>query len=60
MSTNKELESQVEELSKAVSQLQSTSSDIRDELVVLKNNYTKLVSELSTRLEVIHNRFQSS
>lgn len=59
MVTNKELEVLVQDLSKQVNRLQVSNSELRDEVVVLKNNYTKLVNELTTRLEVIHNRFQA-
>jgi len=60
MSTDKELEQKVTKLTEDVQQLQHSNSDMRDEIAILKNNYTTLVSEISTRLEVIHTRFQAS
>ena len=59
MATVKQLEAQVNKLSENVARLQTSNSELRDELVVVKNNYNTLVQEMSTRLEVIHNRFQS-
>jgi len=56
--TNKELETQVNTLSKRVASLQNSNSELRDELASIKNNYTTLVNEMSQRLEVIHNTFQ--
>ena len=57
--TNKELETQMNTLSKRVTNLQNSNSELRDELASIKNNYTALVSEMSQRLEVIHNTFQA-
>jgi len=59
MATNKQLETQVNTLSERVSRLQTSNSELRDELVVLKGNYTTLVNEMSQRLEAIHNTFQA-
>jgi len=59
MATVKQLEEQVTQLSERVTRLQSSNSELRDELVVIKNNYNTLVKEMSARLEVIHNRFRS-
>tara|TARA_R110002074_G_scaffold400384_1_gene595751 strand:+ start:2929 stop:3114 length:186 start_codon:yes stop_codon:yes gene_type:complete len=59
MATNKQLETQVNTLSERVNRLQSSNSELRDELVVLKGNYTTLVNEMSQRLEAIHNTFQA-
>ena len=59
MATVKQLEAQVNKLSENVARLQTSNSELRDELVVVKNNYNTLVQEMSTRLEVIHNRFQT-
>ena len=59
MATNKQLETQVNTLSERVNRLQSSNSELRDELVVLKGNYTTLVNEMSQRLEVIHKTFQA-
>ena len=59
MATNKQLETQVNSLSERVSRLQASNSELRDELVVIKSNYTTLVKEMSQRLELIHNTFQA-
>lgn len=59
MATNKQLETQVNTLSERVNRLQSSNSELRDELVALKGNYTTLVNEMSQRLEAIHNTFQA-
>jgi hypothetical protein len=59
MATNKELEQKVITLEKRVGQLSSTNSRLLDEVAVLKNNYTTLVTEVSQRFEVIQKRFQS-
>ncbi|QDP51441.1 MAG: hypothetical protein GOVbin630_139 [Prokaryotic dsDNA virus sp.] len=60
MATNKELEVLVAQLKQDVLRLQKSNSTLRDEMVMLKNNYSKLVEELSTRLEFIHDRFQAN
>jgi predicted nuclease with TOPRIM domain len=60
MATNKQLETQVNTLTERVTRLQTSNSELRDELVILKGNYSKLVNDLSQRLEVIHNRFRSN
>ena len=59
MATNKQLETQVNTLSERVTRLQTSNSELRDELVVIKNNYTTLVDEMSQRLEAIHDTFQT-
>ena len=58
MATNKQLEQQVTALEKRVSQLSRTNSTLLDEISVLKNNYTTLVTEVSQRFEAVHKRFQ--
>ena len=58
MATNKQLETQVTQLNETVTRLQSSNSELRDELLVLKNNYSQLVQELSRKLEVIDGRFR--
>jgi len=58
MATNKELEQQVTALEKRVSQLSMTNSRLLDEVTVLKNNYTTLVTEVSQRFEAVVKRFQ--
>jgi predicted nuclease with TOPRIM domain len=60
MATNKQLEAQVNTLTERVARLSSSNSELRDEMVVLKNNYSKLVNEMSQRLEVIHNTFRKT
>ena len=59
MATNKELEQQVTVLEKRVTQLSMTNSRLLDEVTVLKNNYTTLVTEVSQRFEAVQKRFQS-
>lgn len=59
MATNKQLETQVNTLTERVTRLQTSNSELRDELTILKHNYSKLVTDMSTRLEVIHNTFQN-
>ena len=58
MATNKQLEQQVTALEKRVSQLSVTNSRLLDEVTVLKNNYTTLVTEVSQRFEAVVKRFQ--
>lgn len=60
MATNKQLEAQVVTLKEAVTRLQTSNSNLRDEMVALKNNYTLLVKELSNKLEVIDTRFRGT
>ena len=59
MATNKELSQQVTALEKRVAQLGVTNSRLVDEITVLKNNYTTLVTEVSQRLEAVQKRFQN-
>ncbi len=59
MATNKELQVKIVNLNERVARLQASNSELRDEMLVLKNNYTTLVKEVSERLEVIHNRFRA-
>lgn len=58
MATNKELSQQVTELEKRVAKLSQTNSRLVDEITILKNNYTTLVTEVSQRFEVVQKRFQ--
>lgn len=58
MANNKQLEQQVTALEKRVAQLSATNSKLLDEVTVLKNNYTTLVTEVSQRFEVVQKRFQ--
>lgn len=60
MATNKELEIQVSTLTERVSRLTSSNSNLKDELMILKSNYTKLVKQMNERLEAVHSRFQGS
>jgi len=55
---NKVLESQVDTLKERVARLQSSNSNLKDELLILKNNYSQLVNEMNERLEAVHARFQ--
>jgi len=58
MATTKELTDQVTALEKRVTQLSKTNSQLLDEVVLLKNNYTTLVTEVSQRFEAVQKRFQ--
>jgi len=58
MATNKQLEQQVTALEKRVSQLSMTNSRLLDEVTVLKNNYSTLVTEVSQRFEAVSKRFR--
>ena len=60
MATNKELETQVKALTQQVARVQASNSDLRDELVIMKNNYVKLVEQLTERLEAVHTRFRAN
>lgn len=60
MATNKQLEAQVVTLKEAVTRLQASNSNLRDEMVALKNNYSLLVKQLSHKLEVIDTRFRGT
>jgi hypothetical protein len=59
MATNKELEKKVEELDRKVIHLNTTNSQLLDELVVIKKNYITLVEEVSQRFEAVQKRFRS-
>lgn len=48
----------VSEQNKTVEKLRDAVSGQRDEVVLLKSNYSNLVTQMSERLEIIHNRFQ--
>ena len=58
MATNKQLEQQVSVLENKVTKLSVSNSELKDEIVILKNNYTTLVNQLSERLEAVQKRFQ--
>jgi|TARA_R110000782_G_scaffold97673_2_gene182674 septation ring formation regulator EzrA len=60
MATIKELETQLESVNTRLARVQVSNSELRDEIVVLKNNYGVLVEQVSERLEAIHTRFQGS
>ena len=60
MATNKELTVEVKNLQERVTTLQNSNSNLRDEIVQLKTNYTRLVDEVSQRLQMIHNTFHES
>ena len=53
MATNKELEAQIKDCNKRISALAAANSKLTDEIYVLKGNYTKLVSDVSSRLETV-------
>jgi predicted nucleic acid-binding Zn-ribbon protein len=54
------VEKQLNNFNDRLGSTQSSTSSLRDEVLILQKNYSTLVKEMSTRLEVIHNRFQSS
>ena len=56
MATIKELETQLESVNTRLARVQVSNSELRDEIVVLKNNYGVLVEQVSERLEAIHTR----
>ena len=58
MATTKELTEQVIKLEKRIAKLSASNSRLVDEITVLKNNYTTLVTEVSQRFEVVQKRFQ--
>jgi len=58
MATNKELEVQVKTLQERVARLTSSNSNLKDELIILKSNYTTLVKQMNARLEAVHNKFR--
>jgi len=60
MVTNKELEIQVNKLQERVARLTSSNSNLKDELIILKSNYVKLVNQMNERLEAVHTRFRGS
>ena len=60
MATIKQLEEQVTNLSERVGRLQTSNSNLKDEIHVLKHNYSVLVKEMSRRLEAIHGRFRNT
>ena len=55
----KELEIQVKKLNEHVSKLQASNSRLKDDLVALQHNYTRLVTQMNERLEAVHTRFQN-
>jgi peptidoglycan hydrolase CwlO-like protein len=58
MVTTKEskLEQQVEILTNQVNSLSTSNSRLLDEVDALKKNYSRLVEDVSTRLEVVHEK----
>ena len=58
MATNKELQQQVSQLEKKITQLSASNSRLVDEISLLKKNYTTLVTEVSQRFEAVQKRFQ--
>ena len=59
MATNKELESEVNNLKDRLSRLQASNSHLRDEVAQLKHNYSNLIEGLNTRFEDIRANFLS-
>ena len=58
MATTKELTQKITTLQNQVTQLTKVNSQLLDEVAVLKNNYTTLVTEVSQRFEAVAKRFQ--
>jgi len=56
MATNTDLKTEVDSLKSRVSTLAVSNSRLMDEVSTLKNNYTKLVEDMNSRLEVVHNK----
>lgn len=59
MSTNKELEVKIKQLNERVSKLQSSNSKLKDEILIMQHNYSRLVEQMNERLEAVHSRFQA-
>jgi predicted nucleic acid-binding Zn-ribbon protein len=57
--TNNELIEQIATLKGRVDQLQTSSSTLRDDVIILQGNYTTLVNELTERLKAISDTFQN-
>ena len=53
MATNKELEAQNKDINNRLATLTTAYSELTDEVHVLKRNYTRLVEDMSTRLETV-------
>ena len=51
MATNKQLEEEIKECGKRISALAAANSQLTDEVLILKNNYSKLVKDIENRLE---------
>ncbi len=58
MATTKELTQKITTLQNQVTQLTKVNSQLLDDVAVLKNNYTTLVTEVSQRFEAVAKRFQ--
>ena len=56
MSTNKNLEQQVEKLTGRVNNLTNSNSRLLDEVETLKSNYSRLVEDISARFETVHEK----
>jgi peptidoglycan hydrolase CwlO-like protein len=57
MPSVKELEQEITNLRAQVSKLSSTNSNLRDDVVELQGNYSKLVEHVNTRFKAINSRF---
>ena len=53
MATIKELETQLESVNTRLARVQVSNSELRDEIVVLKNNYGVLVEQVSRMIKLI-------
>lgn len=58
MATNKELLAKVSSLEEQLTKVKASHSRTRDELVEMKNHYTKLVDGVNKRFEIIENTFR--
>ena len=50
------LDTKVDALNERLSQLSLTNSQLLDEVSTLKRNYNRLVEDVNTRLEVVHQK----
>ena len=56
MATNKELQTQVEQLKNHLNRVNAANSSLLDEVAVLKNNYKNLVEDVNSRFKVVHDK----
>jgi len=56
MPTDKDIQTQVIKLSEQVAKMTLVNSSLLDEVATLKRNYSRLVSEMNERLELVHEK----